>query len=334
MIPTALLTCVVIEFRYWSGAGITPPHWITTGAGWLALALPVLLVFLLRLGWRNLGARRGIGVVWDVATFWPRAYHPYAPPCYAERAVPELGRRLSHLAANGAKVTVAAHSQGAIVTAAALLQRASGQPADEPPGQAAQPGPPVGLVTFGSPLDTLYRWAFPAYFDRASLLWIGAPGPPTDAGAKRRWTNFYYQTDYVGRTWTDGAQNRCLTDPPTSLYVYQQPRPSIGTHSGYWHDRRVWAAEFNPVPQQRTPTNFTQLDGPSCASRRDTIADLRTLVDSVEEVASAARLARLHLALPAASERGPRLRVMTEGQPEPSVCARFTAAFGAPGGGQ
>ena len=222
-------------------------------------------MFLLRLGWRNLEARRGIGVVWDVATFWPRAYHPYAPPCYAERAVPELGRRLSHLETNSAKVTVAAHSQGAIVAAAALLQLASGQPADGPPGQAAQPQPPVGLVTFGSPLDTLYRWAFPAYFDRASLLWIGAPGPPTETGGKRQWVNFYYQTDYVGRTWTDGAHNRCLTDPPTSWYVYQQPRPSIGTHSGYWHDGRVWAAELKPVPPQRTPTDFKELAGPSCA---------------------------------------------------------------------
>ena len=59
VIPTALLTSAVVEFRYWTGAGITPLHWMTTGAGWLAPALPALLVFLLRLGWRNLGARRG-----------------------------------------------------------------------------------------------------------------------------------------------------------------------------------------------------------------------------------------------------------------------------------
>ena len=333
VVPTAVLTSAVVEFRYWTGAGITPLHWMTTGAGWLALALPALLVFLLRLGWRNLGTRRGIGVVWDVATFWPRAYHPYAPPCYAERAVPELGRRISHLQANNAKVTVAAHSQGAIVAAAALLQRASGQPADGPPGQAAQVQPPVGLVTFGSPLDTLYRWAFPAYFDRASLLWIGVAGAPTDPGPKRQWSNFYYQTDYVGRTWTDGAHNQCLSDPPTAEYVYQQPRPSIGTHSGYWDDRRVWDAELNPNPARWTPGNFTKLPGPGCAGSRETIAGLRELADSVEAVASAARLARLHLALPAAGEGGTRLLVMTEGEPGPAVVTRFTAAFGAQGGG-
>jgi hypothetical protein len=332
VLPTAVLTSAVVEFRYWTGAGITPLHWMTTGAGWLALAVPFLLVFLLRLGWRNLGARRGIGVVWDVATFWPRAYHPYAPPCYAERAVPELGRRINHLQANNANVTVAAHSQGAVIAAAALLQRANNQPADEPQdllGKAAHP--PIGLVTFGAPLDTLYRWAFPAYFDRASLLWIGAAGAPTDPSAKRQWTNFYYQTDYVGRTWIDGAHNQCITDPPTAEYVYQQPRAAIGTHSGYWSDRRVWDAELNPDPAHWTPGNFSELPGPRCAGSQETVADLRDLVDRVEVVASAARLARLHVELPTAGER---LLVMAEGEPGPAVVTRFTAAFGALGGGE
>jgi hypothetical protein len=332
LIPAAVITCAVVEIRYWTRAGITPLHWMTAGASWLALVLPAVLVFLLRLGWKNLGARRGIGIAWDVATFWPRAYHPYAPPCYAERAVPELGRRIDHLQANDADVTLAAHSQGAVLAAAALLQRTNGQPADEPPGGLGGAGDarcPVGLLTFGSPLDTLYRWAFPAYFDRASLLWIGAKGAPTDPGARRQWSNFYYQTDFVGRTWTDGAHNQCLTDPPTAEYVYRQSLPKIGTHSGYWQDHRVWDAELSPDSRLWTPGNFTKLA--TCADHPDTLAGLRTLVDRVESAAAAARLGRLHIEFTAGADGAGSLSVMTEQKLPEAAAEQFAESVGGPG---
>jgi hypothetical protein len=332
LIPTAVITVVVVEIRYWSRAGITPLHWMTVGASYLALLLPVVLVFLLRLGWRNLGARRGIGIVWDVATFWPRAYHPFAPPCYAERAVPELGRRIDHLQANDADVTVAAHSQGTVVTAATLLQRTNGEPADAPPaGQAgaADTRRPVGLLTFGSPLDTLYRWAFPAYFDRASLLWIAAKGARTDPGALQ-WTNCYYRTDYVGRTWIDGARNQCLTDPPTADRVYRESAPAIGTHSGYWQDHRVWDAELSPDPHIWTPATFTALATLPYQDHPQTLAGLRALVDKVEQAASAAGLARLHIGFKAGPDGAASLTVMTEQTLPAPVAERFRKAVGEP----
>jgi hypothetical protein len=326
LIPAALITFFVIEVRYWTGGGIAPPHPLTTAAGWLALATPAVLVGLLELGWRNLSARRGIGIVWDVATFWPRAYHPYAPPCYAERAVPELGRRIDHLQANGATVALAAHSQGAVLAAAALLQRTNGMPGDSPP-DAPDIRRPVGLLTFGSPLDTLYRWAFPAYFDRASLLWIGAKGAPTDPDTARQWSNFYYQTDFVGRTWTDGAHNQCLTDPPTAEYVYRQSLPKIGTHSGYWQDSRVWDAELSPDPEPWTAA-FIRLGVTQWRASPDSLASLRALVDKVESAATAARLSRLHLEFAAAHDGG-ALTVLAEQTLPAAAAEKFRTAIGA-----
>ena len=98
----------------------------------------------------------------DVGTFWPRSYHPLCPPCYAERAVPDLQRRMWWLHDNDGRVMLVAHSQGTVLAVAALAQTAC-RPEDDHPA----------LITFGSPVCKLYGWAFPAYFDRALL----APWP-------------------------------------------------------------------------------------------------------------------------------------------------------------
>jgi hypothetical protein len=209
---------------------IVPASPIWTVTTWTAAALPVLLVAFMRWGWRSGAARRHIGIAWDVATFWPRAYHPFAPPCYAERAVPDLQWRLWHLQDGGADITLVAHSQGSIIAAAALLQH-----------DARKPGSAVGLLTFGSPMDTLYRWAFPAYFGQGTLKSITASSGDSGQATVRRWHNLYYLTDYIGRTSIDGAENKTLPDPPSRYYIRGQKRPSIGTHSGYWTDPAVWS---------------------------------------------------------------------------------------------
>ncbi|WP_090764334.1 hypothetical protein [Nonomuraea maritima] len=130
----------------------------------VAASLPLVLILLLRTGWADPERRKVIGVLWDVGTFWPRSYHPFAPPSYAERAVPELQRRIWWLHDNGGRVVLTAHSQGSVLAVAALAQ---------PPQRSS--GDRVALVTYGSPVRKLYNWGFPAYFNEDLLRRLDPP---------------------------------------------------------------------------------------------------------------------------------------------------------------
>ena len=215
------------------------------GIALAGLVLPALAAFLYA-AWSDPTKRRTIGVLWDVGTFWPRSYHPLSPPCYTERAIPDLQRRMWWLHDNGGRVVLVAHSQGAVLATAALIQ-----PACRPVGD-RQPA----LVTFGSPVAKLYGWGFPAYFD-PSLV---GPLVPSN-GQPDGWRNFYYPTDPIGGPVTGGlpgsVQKRVdqeFLDPADCYYVYGQAPPAAQGHSGYWADRRVWdlinelAASGNGVP--------------------------------------------------------------------------------------
>jgi uncharacterized membrane protein YgcG len=207
-----------------SGGPPANPNWLITACSGAAMLLPALLLVLLRLGWKDERHRRSIGVLWDVATFWPRHSHPLAPPSYAERAVPELQRRLWWLHDNGGIPLLAAHSQGSIIAVAALAQ------ADARPVRDR-----VALVTFGSPLRTLYAWGFPAYFGEALFRRL-AYGPGIKVAC---WRNFWCDTDYIGGPVRDSAVDERLPDPPTSRFLYGQPLPRVGAHTGFWADEEL-----------------------------------------------------------------------------------------------
>jgi hypothetical protein len=207
------------------------------GIALAGLALPALAAFLYA-AWSDPAKRRTIGVLWDVGTFWPRSYHPLSPPCYTERAIPDLQRRMWWLHDNGGRVVLVTHSQGTVLGAAALAQT-SCRPDDDQPA----------LITFGSPLDKLYGWAFPAYFGPALL------GPLARGGAAglSDWRNFFYPTDPIGGQVARGLPAEVqeqvdigLLDPVGCYYVYGQGPPSAQGHSGYWADSRVWG-EINKV---------------------------------------------------------------------------------------
>jgi hypothetical protein len=232
-----------------------PPLFISNAGILIAgLLLPTLMGFLYK-AWSDPVRGRQIAVLWDVGTFWPRSYHPLSPPCYAERAVPDLQRRLWWLHDNDdcGRVVLVGHSQGTMLAIAALVQKER-----RPAG-----GGHASLITFGSPAGKLYAWAFPAYI-APELLTPLAPG---GGGDVREWLNFYYPTDPIGgpvfAETTSSARDlvdRPLPDPAESWYVYGQPLPAPQRHSGYWADPRVWKA-INHVAAASQPTldHYTQV---------------------------------------------------------------------------
>ncbi|WP_420802602.1 hypothetical protein [Streptomyces cavernae] len=184
----------------------------------------ILFVTWGRRAYKDASARRTIGILWDVGTFWPRAAHPFAPPCYAERAVPDLAWRMATWTrATGGRLVISGHSQGSVLAAAAAWQL-------RPEVRRR-----VALLTYGSPLERLYgRW-FPAHFGSDSLSCLHRE---VDC-----WRNLYRLTDPIGGpvrlTGACGPQvdRAALRDPLAYGRTPSHPLPApILGHSDYQAD--------------------------------------------------------------------------------------------------
>jgi hypothetical protein len=201
------------------------------GVGIASLVLPIRMHKLLS-PWRA-PAQRIMTTLWDVAAFWPRSYHPFSPPCHAERAVPDLQRRMWMLHDIGRKLILVAHGQGTMLGTAALVQPGC-RPADDRPA----------LVTLGSTVGRLYSCAFPAYLTPDLLATLNPRGLCRIAD----WRNLYYPADPFAGPVADhlvSADARpvdhSLLDPAKSWWIYLQEDPPMPQgHAGYWKDPRVW----------------------------------------------------------------------------------------------
>lgn len=199
-------------------------------------------------------ARRAVGVIWDLATFWPRAAHPLAPPCYSERIVPEISVRvLWALGISGTRaVVLSGHSQGSLIvaTVAARLPRLDR----------------IRMITYGSQVRALYGRFFPAVFGPEVVGYVATTGPsllgraqpdlqtttdPTRPdrapaappgsirarlGAVTDWVNLFRRTDPLGfRVFSDLDS---VVDVPT-LEVPRlpmgDPGPPVKGHGDYQH---------------------------------------------------------------------------------------------------
>ena len=181
MTVTAIATTTAV-FVFWSDDWTRGWARLATGlCAFVLLGLAAGSGALLVQAYLNPRLRRVTGVIWDVATFWPRWYHPWAPPSYSERAVPEMAERLLALDGQGG-VLICAHSQGTVISAAAMLQLMDEQ--GKPRLKAS------GLLTFGSPLVSLYQRFFPAFFGDATLKAV-------QTATSGRWRNLWRDTDPI-----------------------------------------------------------------------------------------------------------------------------------------
>ena len=275
------------------GAASGRPPWqllpflrpFTTLSLYAAVGSSLLLVLLGSYLRRSESTRKAVGVLWDLTTFWPRAAHPLAPPCYAERVVPELTTRIRWALGKQALVVFSGHSQGSLI-AVAVASRLEDEELKN-----------LRLITYGSQIRALYGRVFPAVFgptfmgnqptNGAPTLRDGFPDIPAPAGADAvtpyfptnaktlrarlgpdHWINLFRRTDPLGyRVFTDYDSDHDLPVREVPVESVGDPGPRIGGHSGYQHTleyRRVvggWLQEaLVDVPTQVTPVQPLPLD--------------------------------------------------------------------------
>lgn len=181
---------------------------LVRGSGWALGLLAIATV-----AWVVTNAvtstERPLGLVWDIICFFPRAGHPFSPPCYSDRAVPEIKKRIMRFlkeerkAGNEPYVILSAHSMGATIAIAAifsLYEEAQEWPKDgvvspsydptvsnllNEPGRAKadEEGPNrfqlhrIALLTHGVQLRPYFSRFFPEVFGPRVLGIRGTRGP-------------------------------------------------------------------------------------------------------------------------------------------------------------
>lgn len=165
------------------------------------LPLTLLVTRFLYAGLEDRSIRRGVGILWDIGTFWPRWFHPFAPPTYSDRAVVGLRRHLDQwLTDPSCRVLLAAHSQGSIIGAAAVL------------GMAEARCSQLAFLTYGSPWSRFYVEFYPAMFSTDCLSALCKRLGAGAGGRAVRWRNLYRISDPIGGPIRGNVDNVALDD--------------------------------------------------------------------------------------------------------------------------
>ena len=239
------------------------------------------------------GTRKAVGILWDLTTFWPRAAHPLAPPCYAERVVPELRTRVGWALhsdqdpdpRSGNVVILSGHSQGSVIVCSVVSRM--------PRADLAR----TRVITYGSQIRALYGRIFPAVFGPAQIgyeptphiTWLTDPAPdaphgddsspvdPTTVPMWRShprslmarvfdnggaWVNLFRRSDPLGwRVFSDHDLEPDRYVPEVPDVIVGDAGPQVNTHSGYPHTLvyREAVAEWTREPVQRDPVSTADI---------------------------------------------------------------------------
>ena len=166
MLAVAAVLCVGAAVAIWMRLrDVDPPDWIQPFSAVGIFALGLLAANLLRLVYqaiRKPETARSMGILADLACFWPREAHPIVPPCYALKVIPELAERAAmHLRDKNTRVVITGHSHGSLIAAIAVSRLMESLPLVDRER--------LGLVTAGSPMQWAYPRAFPGVVPHKSL---------------------------------------------------------------------------------------------------------------------------------------------------------------------
>ena len=241
---------------------------VATIGGTIGVFVTLYFLATLRSALLSASKRRHFGFLWDVGTFWPRACHPFGPPSYAERSVPEVVTRVRRL--------VGDQVRGGVDDPALAQQEAEQRHAQDAPHERHSPvlltgysqGTPISiavmaqlpvdvrdrlaLLTLAAPIRRLYGRTFPAYFAPDQLAKVR--GYLTDDRGMR-WRNLVRRSDYIGGNAFDPATrpedhdlvDQYIYDPPTLWDSENDPSPpELHLHSDWFPDpqTRPYAVEL------------------------------------------------------------------------------------------